>query len=82
MGLSALRNQDLKLVNVPRAVCALASRCAVSLCAQDSLPLAGSAQGSDGFPAGNLELNLHPGTVEIACVVAVMFFYVAECQAM
>lgn len=74
MGLSALLNQDLKLVNVLKAVCSLASHCRVSSRTQDSLPLASSSQYSDDFPAGNLVLNLRCRAVEIVYVVAMMVY--------
>lgn len=74
-GLSALLNQDLKLVNVLKTVCSLASSCRVSLHTQDSLPLAFP-------PGGNSVLNLHRRADRNSVCSSSDGFYVVECQAM
>lgn len=68
-GLSALLKQDLKLINVPKAVCSLASLRIVSFYALDCLPLASSSKCSDNTPAGIQHWSCMAGQIKIVSVV-------------
>lgn len=74
IGLSALLKQDLKLINVPKTVCSLASLYRVSLHALDCLHLASSSMCSDNIPAGIQHSSCIVGQIKIVYIVIVMVF--------